>query len=86
MAWAKKGTEQLPVKIAEPVYDTVVIWALVYVACVTISVELADVLVEVEEVAVDAALELLSAVVPKGEHPTKFGAVELTAAHSCMLN
>lgn len=22
----------------------------------------------------------------KGEQPTKFGAVELTAAHSCMLN
>lgn len=55
----------------------------------TTSVEDTDVLEEEdedEEALVAVALEPLMPVVPNGEHPTKFGAVELTAAHSCILN
>lgn len=101
VAMAKKGTAQLPVKSGLPpkvaVTGFVVEGGSV---CVTISplIVLKPGLTD-EEVAVDDDTELgdiVGAVVrlmlarallnPAGEHPTKSGAVSLTAAHSCLLN
>ncbi len=70
-----------PLKLAVPI--SVFVYATGTVARAPLMVVAAVLSVEVDEAVLPFAAPVVRL---KGEHPTKLGAVEFTAAHSCMLN
>lgn len=85
---ANIGAEQVPVKREDPAKAAVTIPVFVYAIGV---VPASPLIVVASMLVLDVVLVVLCLLAPpvvklKGEHPTKFGAVELTAAHSCILN
>ena len=87
MIIAKNGEVQLPVSKGCPWNVAVAVGPLKVASSLTTLPDMTPLIVLTDvDIVVEVALLTEAIDRPDGEQPTKFGAVRLTAAHSCWLN